>query len=148
MSGWAAELKCEDQREPGIPEVVWSAIMENDELGRTWGPPEGVMRVRTSVNAPFSWNASVAARITVPTLIIRGEHDTGGGGLQHLAELYGLIQSDNKLRFTVECTGHYMQWETQRRVLHQASKEWLKHGRAYGMAKGEFVIDRDGNLVP
>lgn len=145
---WDAETKCEDQREPGIQDVVWDAIMANDPLGRTWGPPEGVMRIRTSVNAPFVWNASVAARITVPTLIVRGEHDSGGGGLQHLAELYALINSDNKLRFTVQCGSHYMQWEKPRHVLHQLSKQWLKHGRVDGFTQGEFYIDNAGNLVP
>jgi pimeloyl-ACP methyl ester carboxylesterase len=146
-TGWNAEQKCEDQRESGIEDIVWAAIMENDELGRTWGPPEGVMRVRSSVNAPFVWNASVAARITVPSLIIRGELDNGQGGLQHVAELYDLIQNDNKLRFTVQCTGHYMQWENRRHVLHQISKQWLKHGRVDGFSSGEFYVDMAGNLI-
>jgi pimeloyl-ACP methyl ester carboxylesterase len=148
MAGWDSEVKCEGQRAAGIEDVVWAAIMDNDELGRTWGPPEGVMRVRQAVNRMFVWNAAVAAQVTVPTLIMRGEFDTGQGGLQQMAELYALIQNDNKLRFTVQCTGHFIQWETQRRVLHQVSKEWFRHGRAYGMTRGEFVIDKDGHLVP
>jgi pimeloyl-ACP methyl ester carboxylesterase len=145
---WAGETKCEDQVEPGIQDVVWNAIMENDELGRTWGPPEGVMRVRTAVNAPFQWNASVAVRITVPTLIVRGEHDSGGGGLQHLAELYDLVNTDNKLRFTVQCGSHYMQWEKPRHILHQLSKHWLKHRAVGGFTQGEFYVDNAGTLIP
>jgi pimeloyl-ACP methyl ester carboxylesterase len=164
FGGWDGEASaaiangCEDPREPGIQDVVWSAIMENDEIGRTWGPapagapagspPEGVMRVRQSVNQLRVWNAEVAVQITAPTLIIRGEFDAGGGGLQQLSELYRLINNDNKLRFTVQCAGHTMQWEKRRSVLFQLSKEWFKHGRAYGMAQGEFVIDKDGNLIP
>ena len=163
-AGWDGEVNaalergCENPREPGIEDVVWAAIMDNDDLGRTWGPPpvgapegsppEGVMRVRQSVNQPFVWNAEVAARLIVPTLIIRGEFDTGQGGLQHLPELYGLVNNENKLRFTVRCTGHYMQWESQRGVLHQVSKEWLKHGRVGGFDRGEFFIDTDGRIVP
>lgn len=156
--GWDVEVKCEGQRAPGIQDIVWAAIMENDDLGRTWGPPpanappgsapEGVMRVRQSVNGLNVWNASVAAQITVPTLIVRGELDTGQGGLQHVAELYGLVQNDNKLRFTVECTGHYMPWESQRSVLHQISKEWIKHGRVSGFDHGEFYVDRTGKVRP
>lgn len=158
LQGWDVEVKCEDQREAGIEDVVWAAIMENDKLGRTWGPPppgaptgsppEGVMRVRQAVNAVRVWNAEVAARITAPTLIIRGEFDTGQGGLQHVAELYDLIQTENKLRFTVQCAGHYMPWETQRKVLHQISKEWIKHLRVGGFDEGEFLVDREGNLLP
>jgi pimeloyl-ACP methyl ester carboxylesterase len=158
LLGWDVEVKCENQREAGIQDVVWAAIMENDELGRTWGPPpagaaagspaEGVMRVRQSVNQMFVWNAEVAARITVPTLIMRGEFDTGQGAVQHVAELYDLIRNDNKLRFTVQCAGHYIQWELQRKVLHQVSKEWLKLGRVGGFDKGEFLVDTEGNLRP
>ena len=156
--GWDVEVKCENQREAGIQDIVWAAIMDNDELGRTWGPPpagapagsppEGVMRVRQSVNARRVWNAEVAAQITAPTLIVWGEFDTGQGAIQHVAELYDLVQNDNKLRFTVQCAGHYMQWETQRAVLHQISKEWIKHGRVGGFEQGEFVVDNEGNLSP
>lgn len=156
--GWDVEVRCEDQRAAGIEDVVWAAIMENDELGRTWGPPpagappgsppEGVMRVRQSVNLLNVWNATVAAQITVPTLILRGEFDTGQGGLQQVAELYDLVQSDNKLRFTVQCAGHFMQWEKQRRVLHHISAQWIRHGRVSDFDRGEFMVDNDGNLIP
>lgn len=157
-AGWAPEIKCDNQREAGIEDVVWATIMENDDVGRTWGPPpvgapagsppEGVMRIRQAVNAVGVWNAAVAARITTPTLIIRGEFDTGLGGLQQVAELYNLVQNDNKLRFTVQCSGHFMAWEKQRSVLQQISKEWLKHQRVGGFDNGEFVVDTEGNLVP
>jgi pimeloyl-ACP methyl ester carboxylesterase len=132
--------------------------MDNDEVVRSWGlppagapagsAPEGVMRVRQAVNKLQVWNAAVAVQITAPTLIIRGEFDAGGGGLQHMAELYQLIGNDNKLRFTVACAGHTMQWERQRHILFQISKEWLKHGRVGGFRRGEFAVDVAGNLTP
>jgi pimeloyl-ACP methyl ester carboxylesterase len=163
-TGWDVEVNaaltssCEDPRESGIQDVVWAAIMENDDLGSTWGPPpagapagsppEGVMRVRQAVNATGVWNAEVAAQVTVPTLIIRGEFDTGQGGLQHMPELYRLVNNDNKLRFTVQCAGHFLQWERQRGILHQFSKEWIKHGRVGGFEQGEFVVDTEGTLTP
>jgi pimeloyl-ACP methyl ester carboxylesterase len=151
ITGWST---CPDQREPGIEDIIWAAIMENDELGRTWGAPpagsplgstpEGVMRVRQAILS--GWNADVASRLTIPTLIIRGEFDTGLGGRQDVAQLYGLVQNDNKLRFTVQCAGHFMVWEKQRWILHQISKEWIKHGRVYGFEHGEFFVDSVGNL--
>lgn len=151
-TGWG----CASQREPGIEDVVWSAIMENDELGRTWGPrpagalddapPEGVTRTRQAILT--GWNADMASQITVPTLIIRGALDTGIGGRQDVAELYSLVKNDNKLRFTVECAGHFMNWETEHWILHQISKEWLKHGRVGGFDRGEFRVDLAGNLTP
>ena len=142
-TGWSP---CEGQREPGIEDVIWSAIMENDELGRTWGPSEGVMRVRQVILS--GWNAQLAAQLTVPTLIIRGEFDTGLGGRQDVSELYRLVKNDNKLRFTVQCAGHFMNWEKQRWILHQISKEWINHGRVGGFDHGEFRVDMEGNLTP
>ena len=149
-TGWG----CDDQREAGIEDVIWAAIMENDDLGRTWGPPpagspdgapEGVMRVRQAILT--GWNADMASQITIPTLIIRGDRDTGLGGLQQVAELYSLVKNDNKLRFTVECAGHFMNWEKEHWILHQISKEWIKHGRVGVFDTGEFRVDAQGNIT-
>jgi pimeloyl-ACP methyl ester carboxylesterase len=151
---WDGEQRCEGQLEDGIQDVVWKAIMENDKLGRTWGAPpagapegsapEGVMRVRT----PFlwGWNQGMAARITVPLLIIQGEFDQGDGGIQALAELYQTVQSTRKLRFRVQCAGHRMVWESQRKILHHISKKWISHGSVGGFETGEFFVDTEGNL--
>jgi pimeloyl-ACP methyl ester carboxylesterase len=153
---WNDEIKCEGQREPGIVDAVWAANMENDELGRTWGPPpagapagsppEGVMRVRQVVQS--GWNATAASQIEVPTLIMQGEFDLAQGALQHLHELYTLVRNDNKLRFRVQCTGHFMQWENRRRLLHRVSKQWIKNGKVDGFTRGEFFIDAAGTLSP
>jgi pimeloyl-ACP methyl ester carboxylesterase len=153
-TGWDVELKCENQREPGIEDVAWAAIMENDEVGRTWGPPpagtpagslpEGVMRVREATL--WGWNAIVAPSLTVPTLIIQGEFDTGQGGVQQLAELYRLVKTPNKLRFRVQCSGQFMQWDNRRRLLQRVSREWIKDGTVAGFSQGEFFIDTAGNL--
>jgi pimeloyl-ACP methyl ester carboxylesterase len=147
---------CEAPVEDGIQDVVWSAIMDNDSLGRSWGPPsagssassvpEGVMRVRT----PFlwGWNASTAHKISVPVLIIAGEYDTGGGGIQDLPRLYAEVPHDQKLWFKVQCAGHFMVWERQHRVLHHISKEWLMHGAVEGFTNGSFFVDTEGVIHP
>lgn len=150
---WDGEDRCEGQLETGIQDKVWDTIMDNDELGSGWGPPgasgsaaEGVMRVRT----PFlwGWNEGMARRVTVPLLIIQGEFDKGDGGIQKLAELYQSVASTQKLRFRVQCAGHRMVWESQRRILHHISKEWIGHGSVAGFETGEFFVDTDGNLSP
>jgi pimeloyl-ACP methyl ester carboxylesterase len=163
FAGWDFEVgltlgsgRCDDPLEPGIKDVVWAAIMENDELGRTWGPPpagapagsppEGLMRVRQLVQ--WGWNPEVASRLTLPTAIVWGEFDRGQGGRQDVAELYRLINNENKLRFTVQCGGHFLLWEKPRWILHQISKEWIKHGRVGGFEQGEFLVDTQGSLTP
>jgi pimeloyl-ACP methyl ester carboxylesterase len=160
---WNDEIKCAGQREAGIPDAAWAAIMENDEVGRKWGPPrtdaaprsppEGVMRVREVTL--WGWNAEVAGPrldgsggLRVPTLIMQGESDLGQGGRQDLPALYGLVQNPNKLRFRVQCTGHFMQWENRRRLLHRVSREWIEHGKVAGFSQGEFYIDTAGHFSP
>jgi len=162
MGLWNPEIQseiqagCEVPVEGGIQDVVWSAIMDNDAIGRTWGPPpagapegsppEGVMRVRT----PFlwGWNAATAHKITIPVLIIAGEFDTGAGGVQDLSRLYAEVPHDQKMWFKVQCAGHFMVWEQQRRVLHHISKEWLTNGAVEGFTNGRFFVDTEGVIHP
>jgi hypothetical protein len=90
--------------------------MDNDMLGRTWGPVhpdgsvEGVMRVRN----PFlwGWNSTTVAFDgtlggSVPVLIIYGELDTPVAASPFsVPALYNAIPGSHKLLFRVACTGH------------------------------------------
>ena len=124
--------------------------MDNDAIGRTWGPPEGVMRVRS----PFlwGWNSATAARLSVPVLIIVGKLDLVVKQFPKFPDsdldLYNTIPHNHKLVFRVDCAGHYMVWEGQRRVLHHISKEWLKHGAVEGYTTGRFSVDTEGVISP
>ena len=147
MGDWNREIGCEGQVEDGIQDAVWNAIMDNDAVGRTWNPPEGVLRVRTFF--PWGWNAATVRRISVPTLIIAGEFD------QRVPATFGQLYDEltgvpelHKLLFTVQCAGHHMAWEGQRRVLHHVSKQWIKHGAVDGYTTGKFFVDTEGVLRP
>ena len=132
--------------------------MDNDTLGRTWGRDlsdgsvEGVMRVRN----PFlwGWNSTTVAFDgtlggSVPVLIIYGELDTQVAASPFsVPALYNAIPGDHKLLFKVACTGHFMVWESQRRVLHHTSKQWFKHGAVEGFTTGSFFVDTEGTILP
>ena len=142
---WNQDIKCPGQLEDGIQEAVWSAIMDNDAIGRTWGPPDGVMRVRTSF--PWGWNPTTAGRISVPSLIIHGEFDAQVP--PNFLQLYNdlnAIPGDRRMLFTVECAGHLMVWEKQRKVLHHISKQWLRHGSIEEATSGRFFVDVEGAI--
>ena len=130
--------------------MVWNAIMDNDAIGRTWGPPEGVMRVRS----PFlwGWNATTASHLSVPVLIIVGKLDLVVEQFpafpNPFIHLYGTIPHSHKLLFSVDCAGHYMVWEGQRKMLHHISKEWPKHGAVDGDTTGIFFVDTEGVIHP
>jgi len=150
MNRWDPEIQCDGQVEDGIQDVVWSAIMDNDEIGRTWGPSDGVMRVRS----PFlwGWNSGTVSRLSVPVLIIVGALDLQVEGFPKFPHsffnLYETIPHSHKLLFRVDCAGHFMVWERQRRVLHHISKEWLKHGAVEGYTTGIFSVDTEGVIHP
>jgi hypothetical protein len=40
----------------------------------------------------------------------------------------------------------FHKWEKQRWVLHQVSKDWIKHGRVAGLDRGEFFVDTEGSV--
>ena len=161
---WQRDIECDGQVEEGIQDRIWQETMQNDELGSTWGPPpaeapigsapEGLMRNRSSF--AWGWLPPVARRIEIPTLIVFGDRDKeeGAPGLPLAVTsvlLYDTIPANPgvaKLLFKVDCAGHLMFWERQRRVLHHLSKQWLKHGSVDGLTSGKFFIDRDGQMVP
>jgi pimeloyl-ACP methyl ester carboxylesterase len=147
IGDWNRQIGCEGQVEDGIQDAVWSAIMDNDPIGRTWNPPEGAMRVRTFLL--WGWNAVTVRRISVPTLIIGGEFDQGvPATLPQLYEELTGVPNDHRLLFTVQCAGHQLVWERQRRVLHHISKQWIKHGAVEGYTTGKFFVDTEGVIRP
>ncbi|WP_331765733.1 alpha/beta fold hydrolase [Embleya sp. NBC_00896] len=161
---WGREQHCPKQRETGMVDVVWKAIMENDSIGRGWGPKEsgvaqGLVRIRNSYW--WGWNSTTVPQDgtlggTVPVLIVYGDLDTqantpvSSGPLLHFSvpALYDAIPGPNKLMFRIACAGHSMVWERQSKVLHRMSRQWLKHTAVEGLAKGSFFVDEDGVYMP
>lgn len=155
---WGREVRCEDQREPGIDEIVWRAIMKNDRIGRTWGPilpngrPEGVLRFRNAFW--WGWNSTTVKLDgtlgnKVPVCIVYGEHDTQAvTPFVSVQALFDNIPGPRKLLFKVACASHQMVWERQAKVLHDFSKQWLKRGAVDGFTSGSFFVDTEGNLSP
>ena len=135
---WRSTVACDDQIDPGIQEVIWQTVMAYDQLGAVWGPPYGVMRVRTSAGA-WGWNREYAARVRAPTLILVGEQDFL---LEPDRQLYAdLTGTERKVLVEMACATHFAVWETtQHKLLHEASLEWLEQGTFRGNAAGRFAV--------
>lgn len=156
---WDPEVRCAGQREDGMIDVVWEAIMSNDEIGRTWGPvetgqPQGVMRIRNAFW--WGWNNTTAGLDgtlggAVPVFLLYGEFDTQANNQQlnfSVPALYDAIPGAHKLIFKVACAGHQIVWERQAKVLHQLSKQWLKHTAINDHTNGSFIVDEEGEYTP
>jgi len=140
---WDSQVACEGQFEPAIRDVVWRKIMDFEPVGRTWGPLEGVMRARTIT--PWGWNQTVAPTIKVPMLIMVGQNDTL---LSQGRDLYQDLGSEDKVLLEVPCASHFLVWETNHKILHTASREWLRKGSLKGVRQGVLTVDADGEIVP
>lgn len=138
---WQSQVACEDQVDPGIRDVIWRTIMSYDSFGSVWGPPEGVMRVRTF--AQYGWNEEAAARVTAPTLILVGEQD---GLLPSAEALYAdLTGAESKVLVKMACATHFALWETpQHEFMHRASLEWLRDGVLRGRREGVMSVGPGG----
>ncbi len=139
---WRSTVACDDQIDPGIQRVIWQTVMAYDQRGAVWGPPHGVMRVRTSAGS-WGWNREYAAKVQAPTLILVGEQDRLLGPDEQLYE--DLTGADGRVLVTMACATHFAVWEkTQYRFLHEASREWLEHGTFRGHRTGRFSVGRNG----
>ncbi|MCX5251711.1 alpha/beta hydrolase [Streptomyces sp. NBC_00201] len=160
-NAWNGELHSPDQREPGMVDVVWKAIMDSEPVGSTWGPPEGLNRVRSFVR--WGWNRTTVAQSNdlggiVPVMIVYGEHDTTANTPASaptssdpelnfsVTELYDAIGPKNKLIVKVRGTGHEMPWEHQHQNLHNLSLQWLSDRKVLGT--GRFVMNENGLISP
>ena len=142
---WRSTVACDDQIDPGIQRVIWQTVMAYDRRGSVWGPPHGVMRVRTSAGS-WGWNREYAAKVQAPTLILVGEQDRL---LEPNEQLYDdLTGADSRVLVTMACATHFAVWEkTQYRFMHEASREWLEQGTFRGLTTGRFSIDRNGAVA-
>ncbi|MFJ9809503.1 alpha/beta fold hydrolase [Streptomyces sp. NPDC101158] len=159
---WKNDLHCPDQRENGMLDVVWKAMMAVDPVGATWGgptsgQPEGLNRIRNSYW--WGWNKTTVRLHDVlgdrvPVCIVYGEHDSiintsPDLGLVYFSttELYRNIPKPRKLMIRITCAGHQVVWERQAKLVHTMSEHWLKQGKIEGAETGSYARDEDGALV-
>ncbi|MEV7569865.1 alpha/beta hydrolase [Streptomyces tanashiensis] len=158
--GWAGEVHCDGQREEGIVDVVWDALLKSDPVGSVWGSIDGLSRYRSF--ARWGWNETTAAQGgvlggSVPVLLVYGEHDKQANTKPpspnpelnfSVPALYNSVAGDHKLMVKLDCAGHSVPWEIQHGNVHELSKHWLKHLKVDGKTHGVFDMDLDGNLSP
>lgn len=63
-------------------------------------------------------------------------------------ELFADLGAQQKVFLAIACGTHFINWETQRRVLHSASIDWLKNGSFNGATSGMFRADSDARVAP
>src|SRR5207244_142520 len=71
LANWDRQAGCPNQYDPAAGQAVWSAMLESDPVGATWG--SGVRRAPQVTT--WGWTSAVVAKMGVPTLAVSGVHD-------------------------------------------------------------------------
>jgi pimeloyl-ACP methyl ester carboxylesterase len=135
---WNGQLGCPNQYEPEIRESVWTAMLESDPVGATWGT--GVRRAPRVTT--WGWSTEAVSAQRTPALLIAPETD-GQVDPERVAELYQDLGSEKKILVRLACSSHNAMWETNRHELFAASLEWLRSGTVEGLATGEIRLTKD-----
>ncbi|XUL92217.1 alpha/beta fold hydrolase [Streptomyces galilaeus] len=170
---WDREQGNPPQREPGMEDKAWAAMMANDPVGSTWGRVlspgvyEGIHRYRNSYY--WGWtNETVPYTDTggnyvlgdrVPIAIVHGDLDRTANTPASLPvipplrfsvpALYAAVAGPKKLMFQLEGAGHSVVWERPAEIVHEIAFQWLHNkGKVWGLTNGSYYRDVTGVLTP
>ncbi|MEV7684542.1 alpha/beta fold hydrolase [Streptomyces bungoensis] len=168
---WDRETASPLQRDAGMADRVWAAMMDNDSEGSKWGPllasgsHEGVLRYRN--NYWWGWNDQTVPHRDaagtpvlgerVPVAIVHGELDRTANTPAALPvpdvlrfsvpALYAAVPGTKKLMFQLADASHSMVWERAAQTLHHITSDWLRDNRVYGRTDGSYYRATDGDLI-
>lgn len=125
-----------EQYDPEIRPVLWQDLLAGDPVGATWGP--GVIRVRQQTT--WGWTKAWANAVTAPTLLMSGTFDKTVSP-QAVRNLYTDLGSQQKVFVPIPDSSHFAMWETNYRLILQASLEWLQKGTFNGETQKMFDTD-------
>src|SRR5437763_9298966 len=128
---WNRQVGCPGQYEQAAFDAVWSAMLESDPGGATWGV--GVRRAPQVTN--WGWTTAVVAATRTPTLMVTGEHDKQVLPTR-VRNFYADLGAGKKVLIDLACSSHNAMWENNHLMLFQASLEWLTKGTVNGMDSG------------
>jgi pimeloyl-ACP methyl ester carboxylesterase len=134
-ANWERQVGCPNQYDPAARESVWSAMLESDPVGATWG--SGVRRAPNVTN--WGWSREVVGKMQTPTLMVAGVHDRQVPA-DRARELYADLGAKEKVFVDLGCSSHNAMWERNHLILFKASLEWLTQGAVNGMKEGMLQL--------
>ena len=130
-ANWDRQVGCAEQYVQGTSDAVWSAMLQSDPVGATWGP--GVRRAPQTTT--WGWTTAVVGKMKTPTLLVIGAHDKQASP-DRVRELYADLGSPEKVFVDLGCSSHNAMWERNHLLLFRASLEWLDKGTVNGEKQG------------
>jgi pimeloyl-ACP methyl ester carboxylesterase len=130
-ANWDRQVGCPNQFEPAVKAAVWSAMLESDPVGATWGT--GVRRAPNTTN--WGWSREVVGKMQTPTLVVAAIHDRQVPP-ERVRELHADLGAKEKVLIDLGCASHNAMWERNRLLLFKASLDWLTLGSVDGKRDG------------
>ncbi len=134
-ANWDRQAGCPNQYDPAASDAVWSAMMESDPVGATWGT--GVRRAPAVTS--WGWTSAVVAKTQTPVLMVSGAYDKQVPQ-ERVRNLYEDLGSRQKVFVDLACSSHNAMWEKNHLLLFRASLEWLSKGTVNGMDHGMLKL--------
>ncbi len=134
-ANWTRQAGCPNQIDQAAADSVWTAMLESDPVGATWGA--GVRRAPQVTS--WGWNPAVAGKLKVPVLAVAGAFDKQVAP-DRVRDLITDLGSPKKVFADLACSSHNALWERNHLLLFEASLEWLTKGTVNGNATGSVRL--------
>jgi pimeloyl-ACP methyl ester carboxylesterase len=131
VANWDRQVGCPGQYDAAAAKTIFDEMLESDPVGAKWG--EGVRRA--PMVPIWGFDKTAVAKVKTPYLMVTGEHDKQVAP-QRVRDLYDDLGSDNKVLIDLACSSHNAMWEKNRRLLYDATVQWLRGGRVDRMTIG------------
>ena len=131
VANWDRQVGCTAQYDAAAASAIFDEMLESDPVGAKWGAG-----VRRAPMVPiWGFNKDTVPLVKTPYLMITGEHDKQIAP-RLVRELYEDLGSDNKVMLDLACSSHNAMWEKNRKMLFDATVQWLREGRLNGQKSG------------
>jgi len=131
IANWDRQVGCSDQYEQSVSDAVWSAMLESDPVGATWGT--GVRRAPRTTT--WGWARDEVVATSNPMLLVAGIHDAQVPATR-VTEMYEDLGASQKVLLDLGCASHNAMWESNAGLLFDASLQWLRDGKVDGIDNG------------
>jgi pimeloyl-ACP methyl ester carboxylesterase len=131
IANWDRQVGCTGQYDAAAASTIFDEMLESDPVGAGWGA--GVRRA--PIVPTWGFNKAAVSNVRAPYLMITGEHDKQVAP-QRVRELYEDLGSDSKVLVDLGCSSHNAMWEKNRKILFDATVQWLREGQLNGMRNG------------
>jgi pimeloyl-ACP methyl ester carboxylesterase len=131
IANWDRQVGCPAQYEPRAAAAIFDEMLASDPAGARWGP--GVRRAPAVPT--WGFDQATVARLKTPFLMVAGEHDRQVEP-RRVRELYEDWGGEDKVLVDLACSSHNAMWERNRRLLYQATVDWLREGKVGGTRRG------------